>query len=84
MLKHLFDLIVVSALFAVTPAGAAGIDCSDANMTKTNADMEEMPAGDTQTMGMKEMTMAKEMMEKKDMAACKQHMTKAMEMGMSK
>ena len=53
-------------------------------MTKTNADMEEMPAGDTKTMGMKEMTMAKEMMEKKDMAACMQHMTKAMEMGMSK
>jgi hypothetical protein len=27
-------------------------------------------------MGMKEMTMAKEMMEKKDMAGCKTHMNK--------
>jgi hypothetical protein len=35
-------------------------------------------------MGMKEMTMAKEMMDKKDMTGCKMHMNKAMEMGMSK
>ena len=43
-----------------------------------------MPAGEMKTMGMKEMTMAKEMMAKKDMAGCKMHMNKAMEMGMSK
>ncbi len=43
-----------------------------------------MAAGEKKTMGMKEMTMAKEMMEKKDMEGCKTHMNKAMEMGMAK
>jgi hypothetical protein len=60
------------------------MDCTDANMTKASADMDKMPAGEMKTMGMKEMTMAKEMMAKKDMAGCKMHMNKAMEMGMSK
>ena len=69
-------------LICGTPIAAAEMDCSDANMTKANADMEKMPAGDKKTMGIKEMAMAKEMMEKKNMAACKQQMTKATEMGM--
>jgi hypothetical protein len=53
-------------------------------MMKAHGDMEKMAAGEKKEMGMKEMTMAKEMMEKKDMAACKMHMNKAMEMGMTK
>ena len=63
------------------------MDCTDANMMKVNADMGKMAAGEKKTMGMKEMTMAKEKMEKmekKDMAGCKMHMNKAMEMGMAK
>ena len=60
------------------------MDCTDVNMMKVNADMDKMPAGEKKTMGMKEMTMAKDMMGKKDMAACKTHMNKAMEMGMAK
>ena len=53
-------------------------------MMKVNADMNKMAAGEKKTMGMREMTMAKEMMDKKDMAGCKMHMNKAMEMGMAK
>ena len=53
-------------------------------MTKASADTDKMPAGEKKTMAMKEMTMAKDMMAKKDMAGCKTSMNKAMDMGMSK
>jgi hypothetical protein len=46
--------------------------------------MDKMPASEKKNMAIKEMTMAKDMMAKKDMAQCKSHMNKAMEMGMSK
>lgn len=85
MFKGILGLVAISTLLAITPASAAEMmDCTDANMTKASADMDKMAAGEKKTMGMKEMTMAKEMMEKKDMAGCKTHMNKAMEMGMSK
>ena len=87
MRKQLCGLLAVASLFAIAPISAQAaemMDCTDANMMKANADMDKMAAGEKKTMGMKEMAMAKEMMEKKDMAACKTHMNKAMEMGMSK
>ena len=86
MIKGLLSSITVAALLAIAPASAqtGAMECNDANMMKANADMDKMAAGEKKTMGMKEMTMAKEMMEKKDMAGCKTHMNKAMEMGMSK
>jgi hypothetical protein len=84
MFKTILGAVAVSALLSIAPASAQMMDCTDANMTKTNADMEKMPSGEKKTMAMKEMTMAKDMMGKKDMAACKTHMNKAMEMGMSK
>jgi hypothetical protein len=84
MLKGIIALATVSAFLAITPASAAEMDCTDANMTKASADMDKMPAGEKKTDAMKEMTMAKDMMGKKDMAGCKTHMNKAMEMGMSK
>ena len=82
--KGILGIVAVSALLSISPVAAAEMDCNDANMMKTNADMDKMPAGEKKTMGMKEMTMAKEMMDKKDMAGCKMHMNKAMEMGMKK
>ncbi len=85
MFKGILGIVAVSALLSIAPASAAEMmDCTDANMMKVNADMDKMPAGEKKTMGMKEMTMAKDMMGKKDMAACKTHMNKAMEMGMAK
>ena len=84
MFKGILGIVAVSALLSISPVAAAEMDCTEANMMKANADMDKMAAGEKKTMGMKEMTMAKEMMEKKDMAACKMHMNKAMEMGMAK
>lgn len=87
MLKGLLGSFAIAAVLAVSPASAqsgAMMDCSASNMTKANADMDKMPAGEKKNMAMKEITMAKDMMAKKDMAGCKTHMNKAMEMGMSK
>ncbi len=87
MIKGLLGSFAVAALLALAPISAQAaemMDCTDANMTKANADMDKMPAGEKKTMAMKDMTMAKEMMAKKDMAGCKTHMNKAMEMGMAK
>ena len=57
-------------------------DCTEGNMAKGHSMMMGMPDGEKKNMAMKEMGMAKEMMEKKDMASCKDHMTKGMGMGM--
>ena len=84
MFKALLGIVAVSALLSLAPANAAEMDCNEANMMKANGDMDKMAAGEKKTMGMKEMTMAKEMMNKKDMAGCKMHMNKAMGMGMAK
>lgn len=80
MFKGLLGSLAVAALLATSPASAQMMDCTDANMTKASADMDKMPAGEKKTGAMKEMTMAKEMMTKKDMAACKTHMDKMMTM----
>lgn len=87
MRNQLLGSLAVAALFAIAPLSAQAaemMDCTAANMTKASADMDKMPAGEKKTMAMKEMTMAKEMMAKKDMAGCKTSMNKAMDMGMSK
>lgn len=84
MLKSLAASIAFAALIFVAPASAqtGSMDCTDANMSKATTDMNKMPAGEKKTDAMKEMTMAKDMMAKKDMAGCKTHMDKAM--GMTK
>jgi hypothetical protein len=89
MFKKLLGSIAIAALLAVAPASAQTgtmMDCTDANMTKASVDMDKMPSGEKKEMAMKEMTIAKDMMAKKDMAQCKTHMNKAMDtgMGMSK
>ncbi len=76
MLKTLLGSFAVMAVLAIAPASARMMDCTEANMTKASADMDKMPAGEKKNMAMKEMTMAKDMMAKKDMAGCKTHMDK--------
>ena len=81
MLKTLLGSLAVASLLAAAPASAQmAMDCTEANMTKMNADVNKMPAGDKKNMAMKEMTMAKDMMTKKDMAGCKTSMDKTMTM----
>lgn len=87
MLKGLLGSLAIASLLAFAPVSAQAaemMECTDANMTKASADMDKMPAGEKKTMAMKEMTTAKDMMAKKDMAGCKTSMNKAMGMGMSK
>lgn len=86
MIKTILSSLAISAVLYVAPAAAqsAMMDCNEANMMKANTEMGKMVAGEKKTMAMGEMTMAKDMMAKKDMAACKTHMNKAMEMGKSK
>jgi hypothetical protein len=83
MFKGILGLVVVSVLLAITPASAMDMECTDANMTKASADVDKMPDGEKKTMGMKEMTMAKGMMERRDLEGCKTHMNQALEMGMA-
>jgi hypothetical protein len=77
---------LVFVLFAVTPtlAQTSGtmttMNCSEASMTKANADMMKMSDATKKTAAMKELDMAKEMMAKKDEKGCMMHMEKAMGM----
>ncbi len=79
MYKIFLAAITLTTILAIAPASAQMMDCTDSNMMKASADTEKMPAGEKKNMAMKEMTMAKDMMAKKDMAQCKTHMNKAME-----
>jgi hypothetical protein len=54
-------------------------ECNETAMNAMNADIQAMDDGEAKTAAMKEMEMAKDMMAKKDMDACMDHMHKAME-----
>ena len=85
MTKGILTVAALTAvLFAVAPASAKGMKCTEANMTKANDMMMKMPDGENKTMGMKEMTMAQDSMSMKKMGDCSMHMSKAMKMGMMK
>ena len=85
MTKGILTVAALTAvLFAVAPASAKGMKCTEANMTKANDMMMKMPDGENKTMGMKEMTMAQDSMGMKKMGDCSMHMSKAMKMGMKK
>jgi len=85
MTKGLLTVLAVTAvLFAVAPASAKGMKCTEANMAKANDTMMKMPDGENKTMGTKEMAMAQDSMRMKKMGDCSTHMSKAMKMGMMK
>jgi hypothetical protein len=85
MTKRVLTMLALTAVvFAVAPASAKGMKCTEASMTKANDMMMKMPDGDNKTMGMKEMTMAQDSMGMKKMGDCSMHMSKAMKMGMMK
>jgi hypothetical protein len=76
--------VLVSALLACDPSSRSNLgnmstmNCSEASMTKANADMMKMTDATKKAATMKEMEMAKEMMMKKDEKGCMMHMEKAM------
>ena len=85
MTKGILTVVAVTAvLFAVAPASAKGMKCTEANMAKANDMMMKMPDSENKTMGMKEMTMAQDSMGMKKMGDCSMQMSKAMKMGMMK
>jgi len=55
------------------------MECKKTSMQAIKADIQAMNDGEAKTMAMKEMKMAEEMMDKKDMNACKTHMHNAMD-----
>ena len=69
---------VLTLLVATTGARAAA--CIPADMTKMDADIARMTDATKRDGAMKEMSMAREMMAKKDDAGCMMHMNGAMKM----
>jgi hypothetical protein len=55
------------------------MECTDASMSKMKSDVMGMAAGEKKDTAMKEMQMADDMMMKKDMKGCADHIGKAME-----
>lgn len=86
------ELAVITALGLLTAAHAQAADtkmdktsppttmsmeCTDAEMTKMNTEIDAMSSADKKKMAMDHMGMAKDSMAKKDMEACKMHMKEA-------
>lgn len=55
------------------------MECSDSSIQAMKADIQAMPDGNAKTAATKETQSAQEMMQKKDMKACKTHLNNAME-----
>ena len=55
------------------------MECKKTSMQAIKADIQAMNDGEAKTTAMKEMKMAEEMMDKKDMNACKTHIHNAMD-----
>jgi hypothetical protein len=84
MIKKLLGAAAMAAVvFAVVPAHAAG-GCSGANLTKTEAMVENMADGDGKMTAQKEIAAAQDAMLAGKMGACGMHLSKAMHAGMAK
>jgi hypothetical protein len=66
------------ASFAVAHEGH-DLECNETGMNPIHADIQAMDEGEAKTTATKEMQMAEEMMAKKDMKACADHMHNAVE-----
>lgn len=79
MLKSIYLTAALLAVGVASPALAADkMECDEASMSMMDTDMMKMKDGEDKTMAMSEMKMAKDMMMKKDMDGCMEHMGKAM------
>ena len=77
-LMYASSVAVLTLLVATTGAHAAA--CTQADMTKMNGQIAGMTDATKKAAAMKEMTTAREMMEKKDDAGCMTHMNDAANM----
>jgi hypothetical protein len=82
MLKSKIALAAVVSMVLAVPALAQTdemmMKCDDAEMSAMNTKIEAMPDGESKTMAMKQMDMAKDSMSKQDMKECAMHMNDAM------
>ena len=76
--------LALSPAQAQTTAPIKPTTCSQAELTKIDAETAKMTDATKKTGAMKEMTMAKDMMAKNDLKACATHMDNAMKMMPSK
>ena len=86
MHKWIFSKLAVGSLvltgaFAGCAAAHEGhqMKCDETGMNAMHADIQAMDEGEAKTTATGEMKMAEEMMAKKDMKACADHMHNAME-----
>ncbi len=76
MLKSTVAVGFVFAILACVPARAADMMCDEAGMSKMQTGVMGMTDASKKEMAMKEMSMAKESMDKKDDKGCMMHMEK--------
>ncbi len=85
MFKTTLTLAALGFALALSPAQAQTAapmapTCTQAELTKLDADTAKMTDATKKTAAMKEVTMAKDMMAKKDTKGCVTHMDNAMKM----
>ena len=80
MMKSTFTFASLAFLLALAPAQAQSTSCTQADLTKMEAETAKMTDATKKEGAMKELTMAKDMMAKKDDKACMMHMDNAMKM----
>lgn len=85
MTKAIVGLLALGAIAVVaTPASAAKMGCSGADLQKVNGMMTGMTEGPNKTTMYKEMTMTQAAMSKGDMKGCAMHLNMAAKAGMAK
>lgn len=92
MFRTTMTLAALGFVLALSPAGAQTAPavpnttplppttCSDAELAKMNVETSKMTDPDKKAAAMKEMTLASDMMAKKDMNACATHLGNAIRM----
>ena len=71
--------IAASPMTSVLAHEGHKMECNDATIKAMKADVQAMPDGNPKTTATKEMKSAEDMMQKKDMKACTEHLQNAME-----
>lgn len=72
--------VMASAPLSVAIAhGEHQMECTEASINATQADIQAMTDGPSKTTAMKELQTSQEMMGKKDMKGCAEHLHNAME-----
>jgi hypothetical protein len=80
MLASLGCALAITSVQAQTTAPVKMMGCTQAELTTLDADAAKMTDATKKAAAMKEVTMAKDMMAKKDVKGCATHMDNAMKM----